>query len=200
MVDCLYTLFGALGVSENSDEVVEVLAGLRTLATECDAAGLVIVHHLGKDAERGARGHSSIEGFPDAIARIELDGAPSGSTPHVFSAYGRDVSVDAGLLTLGDDHRLTLGGNPKAERIVAAHRANDDAVWRLIDKNPGLSVRGLYTLPIESRGKLSRDRIREAVERMALINRVVNKGSESAPEWHAIEGVDPLSTPAFGEV
>ena len=118
----------------------------------------------------------------------------------MFSAYGRDVSVDAGLLTLGDDHRLTLGGNPKAERIVAAHRANDDAVWRLIDKNPGLSVRGLYTLPIESRGKLSRDRIREAVERMALINRVVNKGSESAPEWHAIEGVDPLSTPAFGEV
>jgi hypothetical protein len=68
-VDCLNGLFGALGVSENSDEVVAVLAGLRALATECDAAGLVIVHHLGKDPGRDARGHSSLEGFPDVVAR-----------------------------------------------------------------------------------------------------------------------------------
>ncbi|WP_326544682.1 AAA family ATPase [Mycobacterium sp. 2-64] len=191
-VDCLYSLFGALGVSENSDEVVAVLAGLRSLATECQAAGLVIVHHLGKDADRGARGHSSLEGFPDAIARIELDGPPSTETTHVFSAYGRDVAVDAAVLTLGEDHRLTLGGNPRAERISAAHRADDDATWRLIDQHPGLSVRALGSLPVEARGKLSRDRIRTAVDRLALLNRIVNKGSNGAPEWHAVEGVDPF--------
>ncbi|MFP2991286.1 AAA family ATPase [Mycobacterium intracellulare] len=190
-VDCLYSLFGALGVSENSDEVVAVLAGLRSLATECEAAGLVIVHHLGKDASHGARGHSSLEGFPDAIARIELDGLPSTETTHVFSAYGRDVAVEAAVLTLGEDHRLTLGGNPKAERIRAMHRADDDATWRLIDEHPGLSVRALGSLPVEARGKLSRDRIRTAVDRLALLNRVVNKGSNGAPEWHAVEGVDP---------
>ncbi|ORW43105.1 hypothetical protein AWB90_18300 [Mycobacterium paraense] len=190
-VDCLYSLFGALGVSENSDEVVGVLAGLRSLATECEAAGLVIVHHLGKDSDRGARGHSSIEGFPDAIARIELDGPPSADAPRTFAAYGRDVAVDAAVLILGEDHRLNLGGNPRAERISAAQRADDDNTWRLIDHHPGLSVRALSGLPVEARGKLSRDRIRMAVERLAVLNRIANKGSETAPEWHAVTGVDP---------
>jgi hypothetical protein len=195
VVDCIYSLFGALGVSENSDEVVSVLAGLRTLAAECDAAGLVIAHHLGKDTERGARGHSSIEGFPDAIARIELDGPPSIDAPRIFTAYGRDVSVEAGMLTLGDDHRLTLGGNPRAERISARNRADDDSVRALIERHPGLSVRGLSTLPVESRGKLSRDRIRESVDRLALTHRIANKGSDAAPEWHPLIGVDPFTGP-----
>lgn len=195
ILDCLYTLFGALGVSENSDEVVEVLAGIRALAAESAACGLVLVHHLGKDTERGARGHSSLEGFPDVNVRIELDGPPSPDTPRIFSAYGRDVAVEQGVLTLGDDGRLTLGGNPKAEKIVAKHRADDDAVWALIERNSGLSVRGLYELPVEQRGKLSRDRIREAVERLGLTNRIVNKGSDAAPEWHALTGVDPFTTP-----
>jgi hypothetical protein len=193
-VDCLYSLFGALGVSENSDEVVAVLAGLRSLATECEAAGLVIVHHLGKDPDKGARGHSSIEGFPDAIAHIELDGPPSADSPRTFCAYGRDVSVDAGVLTLGDDHRLNIGGNPRAERITAKHRGDDEASWRLIEKHPGLSLRALGNLPAEALGKLSRDRIRQSVERLALLKRIVDKGTKSAPAWHAIEGVDPCLT------
>lgn len=196
VVDCLYSLFGALGVSESSDEVVEVLAGLRTLATECEASGLVIVHHLGKDTERGARGHSSIEGFPDAIARIELDGSPSADTPRTFSAYGRDdVSVEPGVLTLDGNHRLALGGNPTAERTAKRQRLDNLAVRNLIDANPGLSARALGTLPAHERGKLSRDRIRDAIERLALINAIVNKGSNAAPEWHAIDGVDPFATP-----
>lgn len=195
VVDCLYSLFGALGVSENSDEVVGVLAGLRTLATECDAAGLVIVHHLGKDTERGARGHSSIEGFPDAIARIEMDGPPSADAARTFSAYGRDVSIEAGILSLGDDHRLTLGGNPRAEFIAARQQRENDAVWSLVERHPGLSVRGMSTLPVESRGKLSRDRIREAVDRLALTSRIANKGTDAAPEWHALTDVDPFAGP-----
>lgn len=199
VVDCLYSLFGALGVSENSDEVVGVLAGLRALATESEAVGLVVVHHLGKDAERGARGHSSIEGFPDAIARIELDGPPGSETSRTFSAYGRDVSVDAGTLTLGADHRLTLGGNPKAERVNARLQRENNAVWTLVERHPGLSVRGLSTLPVEYRGKLSRDRIREAVDRLAAVNRVVNKGSDAAPEWHAVAGADPYCDAAEAE-
>lgn len=196
VVDCIYSLFGALGVSENSDEVIGVLAGLRALSTECDAAGLVVVHHLGKDTDRGARGHSSIEGFPDAIARIELDGPPSAEAQRTFAAYGRDVSVSPGVLTLGDDHRLTIGGNPKVERRRAAQLADNNAVWSLIDLHPGLSARGLGQLPVESRGKLSRDRIRESVDRLALTNRITNKGTNAAPEWHTVEGVDPFDNGA----
>ncbi|OBI78923.1 hypothetical protein A5664_17110 [Mycolicibacterium fortuitum] len=97
------------------------------------------------------------------------------------------------MLTLGDDHRLTLGGNPHVERRRAVQAADNDAVWSLIGLNPGLSVRGLSTLPVESRGKLSRDRIREAVDRLALINRIINKGTDAAPAWHAVEGVDPFA-------
>ncbi|MBD0024035.1 MULTISPECIES: AAA family ATPase [Gordonia] len=197
VVDCLYTLFGALGVSENSDEVVEILAGLRALATEADAAALVLVHHLGKDTERGARGHSSIEGFPDAIVNIELDGPPASDTPRVLRAFGRDVEIEPGVLTLGDDHRLTIGGNPRVERVAAGHRADDNATWSLIEAHPGLSVRGLSTLPIEARGKLSRDRIRTAVDRLALTNRVTNKGTPAAPEWHAITPLDPFELPSI---
>ncbi|AFA74239.1 hypothetical protein GPOL_c32250 [Gordonia polyisoprenivorans VH2] len=192
IVDCLYTLFAALGVSENSDEVVEILAGLRALATEAEAVGLVMAHHLGKDTTRGARGHSSIEGFPDVIARIELDGPPSASAVRTFSAYGRDVEIEPGVLTLGDDYRLTLGKNPAAELQVARHRADDEATWTLIDRHPGLSVRGLGLLPVESRGKLSRDRIRRAVDRLALTNQITNKGSAAAPEWHTVLGGDPF--------
>ncbi|MHA3021140.1 AAA family ATPase [Mycobacterium sp. BMJ-28] len=195
IVDCLYSLFGALGVSENSDEVVGVLAGLRTLATECEAAGLVIVHHLGKDVDKGARGHSSIEGFPDAIARIELDGPLSSTTPRTFTAFGRDVSVDAGVLILGDDDHLTLGGNPLAERRSARRNSDDEAVRKLIGQHPGLSVRLLYGLPIEARGKLSRDRIREGVARLEQAGSVVNKGTAAAPEWHAIAAPDPFTVP-----
>ncbi len=192
VVDCLYTLFGALGVSENSDEVVSVLAGLRSLATECDAAGLVVVHHLGKDTDKGARGHSGIESFPDAIARIELDGPPSPETLRVFSAYGRDgVNVDRGLLTLGDDHRLALGADPKHERAVEKRNDDNAATLALIEAHPGKSTRTLSTLPAEARGNLSRDRIRAAVARLSSTNRIANTGTEDAPAWHVSPGVDP---------
>jgi hypothetical protein len=193
IVDCLYSLFGALGVSESSDEVTTVLTGLRSLAIESEAVGLILVHHLGKDIDKGARGHSSIEGFPDVIARIELGGPPAEDTPRVFSAYGRDdVSISPGVLRLGEDHRLTIGGNPRVERVAAKQRADDDAVWTLIENNPGLSVRALGNLSAEALGRLSRDRIRQSVERLASLNRIVDKGNGRSPEWHAIKGADPF--------
>jgi hypothetical protein len=194
IVDCLYSLFGALGISESSEDVVPLLTGLRALATECDAAGLVVVHHLGKDTDKGARGHSSLEGFPDVLARIEIDGVPDGSTPRTFSAFGRDgVSVDAGVLTLDENAHLVLGASPRAEHTARRHQADNDAVWELIERHPGLSVRGLLDLPKESRSKLSRDRITGALGRLECVSRAVNKGTDAAPEWHALTDVDPFA-------
>lgn len=106
--------------------------------------------------------------------------------------YGRDVEIEPGVLTLGDDYRLTLGKNPAAELQVARHRADDEATWTLVHRHPGLSVRGLGLLPVESRGKLSRDRIRRAVDRLALTNQITNKGSAAAPEWHTVLGGAPF--------
>ncbi|MGN7779019.1 AAA family ATPase [Mycolicibacterium sp. 22603] len=194
IVDCLYSLFGALGISESSEDVVPLLTGLRALAAECEAAGLVVVHHLGKDADKGARGHSSLEGFPDVLARIEIDGTPDGSTPRTFSAFGRDgVSVDAGTLTLDENGHLMLGASLTAERTALRHQADNTAVWELIDAHPGQSVRGLLDLQKGSRSKLSRDRITAALGRLESVSRAVNKGTNAAPEWHALTDVDPFS-------
>ncbi|MDP0399219.1 MULTISPECIES: AAA family ATPase [Tsukamurella] len=195
VVDCIYTLFGALGVSENSDEVVTVLAGLRSLATECEAAGMVLVHHLGKDADKGARGHSSLEGFPDAIARIELEGSLAPDTPRTFSALGRDgVAVDRGLLTLGDDHRLTLGVDPKHERIAAQRVGDDDAVLALIVAHPRSSLRSLTDLSKATNG-LSRRRVQAALARLDNTRQIENQGTPKNAEWVATPGCDPFGSP-----
>lgn len=194
IVDCLYTVISALGVDENSSQVAEIIEGLKALAVGCDAAGLVIVHHLGKDPSSGARGHSSIEGAVDTIATIRLDGPLAGDTPRLFSAVGRrGVDVPLSRLTRGDDRRLTLSQTAvQDDRRQARQQIDDDATWDLIDAHPGLSVRALGQLPEEVRGKLSRDRIRDAVARLELVNRVINKGTEKNPKWHALSGVDPF--------
>src|SRR5690606_16014071 len=65
--DCLYSVLAALGISENDDTVAALVVGFRALTARCEALGGMLVHHLGKDAERGARGHSSIEGNVDVV-------------------------------------------------------------------------------------------------------------------------------------
>lgn len=69
VVDCLYTVLAAAQVDESSAQVSDIIDGIKALAVECAAAGLVIVHHLGKDPGKGARGHSSIEGGVDPWRR-----------------------------------------------------------------------------------------------------------------------------------
>jgi len=175
-------------VDESSAQVSDIIDGIKALAVESDAAGLVIVHHLGKDPAKGARGHSSIEGGVDTLATIWLDGPPAADTPRLFSATGRlDVDVPAALLRRGEDNRLTLSAStPKADRAKAADRADDDIVWKLISDHPGKSVRALGDLPDETR-KISRNRLRRAVDRLDLLGYVVNRGSAERPAWHAAD-------------
>ena len=87
--DCLYSILAALGISENDDGVAAVMSDCVPSATESKALGTALIHHLGKDADRGARGHSSIEGFADVLCHIGLDGPLDPDTPRLFKAYGR---------------------------------------------------------------------------------------------------------------
>jgi hypothetical protein len=92
--------------------VADVIEGFKALAVECAAAGLVIVHHLGKDPDKGARGHSSIEGSVDTLATVRLEGPPAADTPRTFEAFGRrGVNVPPARLVRGEDHRLTLSAS-----------------------------------------------------------------------------------------
>lgn len=188
VVDCLYTVLAAAQVDESSAQVSDIIDGIKALAVQCGAAGLVIVHHLGKDPTKGARGHSSIEGGVDTLATIWLDGPPAADTPRLFSATGRlDVDVPPALLNRGDDNRLTLSAStPKADRARAADRSDDDTAWKLISDHPGKSLRGLEELPTETR-KLSRSRLRRALDRLDGLGYIVNRGSAERPAWHAAD-------------
>lgn len=202
ILDCLYTVLSALNVDESSSQVADVIEGFKTCAVECGAVGRVITHHLGKDPDKGARGHSSIEGAVDTLATIRLDGPPAADTPRTFEAFGRrGVNVPPGLLSLKptDDgqHRLTMSGNTvSADRAKAADHKDDDIVWKLINDHPGKSVRALQDLPTETRHNVSRDRLRRSVERLDMLGYVVNKGTDTRPEWYAADrNGDPLTDP-----
>lgn len=193
--DCLYSVLAALGISENDDGVAAVLLGLRALATESGAVGLIVVHHLGKDSERGARGHSSIEGFPDVLCRNRIDG-PLGADPErIFSAYGRGVSIESAVLTLGADHRLTTTPRAEARSVKRSARfdADDSTVFVAISDHPGLSGNALAAeagLPVK--------RTYAACKRLAERGVIGGEGSVR-PAWHAVPGGsvgDPFSTPS----
>lgn len=64
---------------------------------EATGACVLVVHHVGKDATRGARGHSSLEGASDTM--LELDGSKS-SGRLVLSAYKQKDLPDGRTLHL----------------------------------------------------------------------------------------------------
>lgn len=72
---CIDTLaVASAGMDENSGkEMSLILQGAAFLAREI--GGLVIlVHHTGKNTDRGMRGHSSLRGNLDAVLQVELQG------------------------------------------------------------------------------------------------------------------------------
>lgn len=96
------------GRDENSKDLGDAIAYAHDLVRDnfAEAAALV-VHHAGKDASRGARGHSSLYGNVDGIFRIEnSDGrrvvsidvhrnAPQGEVIAAFEVEGVTIGEDA---------------------------------------------------------------------------------------------------------
>ncbi|MGJ8686116.1 MAG: AAA family ATPase [Spongiibacteraceae bacterium] len=75
IVDTLSTNFG--GGDENSGDMEQFITALTRLAKERSMA-IIVVHHIGKDKDKGARGHSSQRGnvytsLP--VDKVEHDGA-----------------------------------------------------------------------------------------------------------------------------
>lgn len=199
IVDCLYTILAALTIDENSAQVADVIEGIKTLAVECKAAGWCVVHHVGKDSTKGARGHSSIEGAVDTVAWLHLDGPLGAETLRTFEAVGRhDVNVPLAQIVRGGDRRLTLGDTtPQRDRRQGRNRTDDDRAYALIAANPGLSVNALWKLPAEAKRGLSRDRLRGAVERLDLTDQIVNTGTAKSPQWCAgARDSDPFGSSA----
>lgn len=64
----------APGIAENdADEMGALSATVQRLSRTMGAAHWMILHHLGKDADRGARGHSSLPAAVDTEIRLSFD-------------------------------------------------------------------------------------------------------------------------------
>ena len=128
--DCLRPVLDALGLSEDKDSG-RFLVAFDALVLESGASESVVVHHMGHGGTR-SRGDSRIVDWPDVEWRLTRPGENGNeanpSAPRYFSAYGRDVEVDEGSLTLTGRHlTYTPGEDRKAAKDEAQRTAQMSA-------------------------------------------------------------------------
>lgn len=186
IVDCLNPILSAAGIEENHSDVAMILDGMITLARERQSA-LFLAHHMGKDDEKGARGHSSIEGKFGAVIHMTFKGAiPDGSTPRYLQATGRSgIGLAKRMITRNDEGHLVMDGSAKTEAMAinAALRERDDAVFRMIGLYPGRSVARLVETHEATEAKWSADMIRDSLARLESAHRGVNLGNGGGGQW-----------------
>jgi hypothetical protein len=125
----------APGADENSSEDMgRIIAGAKAL--QADIGGLVVlVHHTGKDATRGLRGHSSLFAALDAAVEVARDG--DRREWRVAKAKdGEDGGVHPFRLTvveLGED----ADGEPITSCIVEPDEPTEEAFRRVLPPKSG---------------------------------------------------------------
>ena len=122
IIDPLAPILAAHGLDENSNTDVATFFSWWTEAlTIAGVKDDLIVHHTGHAGQR-SRGASRLLDEPDAIWTLAKtdDEDPTDSNPYgnvgvrTFSAYGRDVDLEAQVVTYDPTTRqLSLSGNPK---------------------------------------------------------------------------------------
>lgn len=104
IIDPLSPIMSALGVDENSNEVVRpMLDAFDSLAVEANLKGLVVSHHTGHQDPNRARGATAFMDWASSFMSVIRQGEDYDS-PRVFRANGRDVAVDTTELLF--DRRL----------------------------------------------------------------------------------------------
>lgn len=112
ILDCLRPVLDALGLDENHD-AGRFLVGFDALLGDAGIADAAIVHHMGHSGER-SRGDSRLLDWPDANWRLVRE-TDQPDSARFFSAYGRDVDIAEGRLTLDPaTRRLTYADGSRA--------------------------------------------------------------------------------------
>lgn len=112
ILDCLRPVLDALGLDENHD-AGRFLVGFDALLGDAGIADATLVHHMGHSGER-ARGDSRLLDWPDANWRLVRE-TDQPDSARFFSAYGRDVDIAEGRLTLDPaTRRLTYAAGSRA--------------------------------------------------------------------------------------
>ena len=74
IIDTLNRFFGE-GDDENSaKDMKRFVAAVTALIAKCPSLRVMIVHHSGKDSDRGMRGSSSLQGAADTVIQVRKDG------------------------------------------------------------------------------------------------------------------------------
>lgn len=131
ILDPLRPIIDSLGIDEWHG-VGPLLQAFDALKEEAGIAEGLIVQHHGHHAERAA-GDSRLVGWPDAVWDLTRDDPNDPRSFRYFGAYGRDVDVDKGLVSMYDGHRLAFAaGAAEAKRDRLA-----EDVAAFISANPG---------------------------------------------------------------
>ncbi len=140
LFDCLRPILDALGLSEDKD-AGRFLVEFDALLRQADIGEALIVHHMGHSGER-SRGDSRLRDWPDVEWRIVYGKADDQRSARYFSAYGRDVDVPEGRLSL-DGRRVTYEAT--GDRIMVANAGRVQGVVDYVNSNPGCSASQMET-------------------------------------------------------
>lgn len=144
ILDCLRPILDALGLSEDKDAGL-ILVAFDALLKEAGIAEGVMVHHMGHSGER-TRGDSRLRDWPDATWKLVRKDPEDEASPRFFSAYGRDV--DVAEAELGFDktaNRLSFTGRGSRKSVRKDAKADDltPHIVRIVAENPGISGSGI---------------------------------------------------------
>jgi hypothetical protein len=166
--------------SENdSTQVRRALAPLRAFARRTGTA-VIALHHTTKVTGR-ARGAGAYEEVADLVLTLRIPTDNPGTRQ--VEAEGR-VGVDSFQFRLGPTGVELHTGEPTLFELVEA------VIWG----NPGCSTRAI-TAKVERRS----EDVREALGKLNLSGRIVNRGSEQIHAWFCEStGYTPGDTPEIG--
>lgn len=170
ILDPLRPVLDSLGVNE-WNETGPFLQAFDALKREAGISEGMIVQHHGHHAQRAA-GDSRLQGWPEAMWELTRDDVEDVRSPRWFSAYGRDVDADPGLLTMGDHRALSYSDTPKGVSLDGVHA---DALVTFLEANPGAKKDAILAAKIKGINSKTFTRIKDLAEQAGRIRFETNE-------------------------
>jgi len=136
IVDPLSRASSGFGSSNSNDDMDAFTEILDEIKLQAGVRELFLTNHMGWGVEERTRGASSLEGWPDALWRLNMK-----DNDRYFSVpLGRDVELDEGKLEFDPEtKRLTFedGVSRNEARNEAANQRVEELVLEFVRANPG---------------------------------------------------------------
>lgn len=179
ILDPLRPIIDSLGIDEWNG-VGPLLQAFDALKEEAGVQEGLIIQHHGHSAERAA-GDSRLVGWPDGVWDLTRDDPNDPRSFRYFSAYGRDVDVDKGLVSMYDGHRLAFA--PDAADAKRDRLAEELAAF--VTANPGAKSSDIEAAGIRGVSKNTVAAILKRAEAAGLVR--VEAGARGAKLAFPIE-------------